>query len=140
MFSGWADKISDGLNYLYLPFEFQKYFGQIMQWTFAQRSSPHELIHWKTHKYWLQTGEYKIVIDMGTNTGPFSFAAWVCLPDAQIYAFEPLTDCFNQLIKNLNPFENFTIQQIAIGDQKGQKEMFSNRKEFFTVGGFCDEK
>jgi len=126
MFSGWADKISKGLNYLFLPFEFPKYFGQIMQWTFAQRSLPRELIHWKTHKNWFQTLGFKTIIDVGANTGPFSFAARVCLPDVQIYAFEPLPDCFNLLVKNMTPFDNFIAYQTAIGDQKGQMEMWKS--------------
>jgi len=126
MFAGWADKISKGLNYLFLPFEFPKYFGQLLNWTLIQRSLPRELIHWKTHKNWFQARGFKTIIDVGANTGPFSFAARVCLPDAQIYAFEPLPDCFNQLVKNLTSFGNFTAYQTAVGDQKGQMEMWKN--------------
>ena len=120
MFSGWADKISNGLNYLFQPFEFQKYFGQIMQWTFAQRSSPRKLIHWKTHKYWFQTRGFKTSIDVGANVGPFSFAARVCLSDEQINAFEPLPDYFNQLVKNLNLLEISPLTRQRLVTKKGR--------------------
>ena len=126
MFSQWVDKLSKGLNYFFLPFEFPWYFGQLLNWTFTQRSLPRELIHWKAHKNWFQTRKFNTVIDVGANTGPFSFAARVFLPKAQIYAFEPLPDCFNQLTKNLTPFGNFTAYQTAIGDQNGQMEMWKN--------------
>jgi len=126
MLSYWAEEISKGLNYLFLPFEFPKYFGRILHWTFMQRSLPRELIHWKIHKNWFQTCGFKTIIDIGANTGPFSFAARVFLPDAFIYSFEPLPECFEQLLKNLAPFGNFTAFQTAIGDQNGQIEIWKS--------------
>jgi FkbM family methyltransferase len=138
MLSDWIDKTIKGFNYLFLPFEFPKFFGQILDWTFTQRSLPRELIHWKTHKNWFQSRGFKTIIDLGANAGPFSFAARAFLPDAQIYAFEPLPDCYERLVKNLTPFGNFTAFQSAIGDQSGQMEMwkseFSESSSILAMG------
>lgn len=138
MFSGWTEKISKGLSYLFLPFEFPKYFGKILYWTFKQRSLPRELIHWKAHEKWFKTCGFKTIIDVGANSGPFAFAARVFLPEAAIYAFEPLPDCYGRLLNNLNPFGNFTAYQTAIGDQNGQmaiwKSDFSESSSILPMG------
>jgi hypothetical protein len=150
MFSDWVDKILKGLNHLFLLFKFPKYFGQNINWTFIQRSLPRELIH-KTHKDWFQPGGFKTIIDMDANMGAFSYAVRVFLPNAHIYAFKPLPDCFDQIVKNVNSFGNFIASQAAIGDQNRQMEkwnsfthiwmaVFFNRMVFFTVNGSRDEK
>ena len=126
MFSGWVEVISKGLDYIFLPFEFPLHFGRILEWTISQRSLPRELIRLKNHALWFRTKGFQTILDVGANTGPFAFAIRTLLPAAQIYAFEPLPDCHRRLEKNLSPLGNFHAFQSAIGNQKGEIEMWES--------------
>jgi hypothetical protein len=46
---------------------------------------------------WLVRSGIKTIIDVGANTGQFSRAIHEVLPEAYIYSFEPLSDCFSEL-------------------------------------------
>jgi len=126
MFSGCVDKISKGLNYFFLPFENSRYFGDLVRLVFSQRSLPRELIHLQQYQKWFRKKSFKTIIDVGANTGPFAFAARVLLADSQIYAFEPLPECYQKLNSNLSPYGHFSAFQSAIGNQRGEMEMWKS--------------
>jgi len=138
MFHNLSESISKGLNYVFLPFEFPKYFSTILKWNFSQRSLPRELIRLKSHALWFKNRNFKTILDVGANTGPFAFAARCLLPSVQIYAFEPIPECHRQLVENLSPFGNIQTFQSAIGNQKGEIEMwkseFSESSSILAMG------
>jgi len=138
MFDGWAETISKGLNYLFLLFEFPQHFGRIIGWTLSQRSLPRELIRLKKYAQWFKNRDFKTILDVGANAGPFAFAARSLLPAARIYAFEPLPDCHRRLEENLSPLGNFQAFRTAIGNQRGEIEMwkseFSESSSILAMG------
>lgn len=56
------------------------------------------------------------VLDIGANTGEYSKEMRALLPHAQIYAFEPLHDCFARLSAALPGDERFHALNVALGD------------------------
>jgi hypothetical protein len=46
---------------------------------------------------WFKSFGIDTVLDIGANTGQFTKTILALLPNANIYSFEPLPDCFEQL-------------------------------------------
>lgn len=74
-----------------------------------------------------------IVFDVGANVGEWTAElATQCSKNISIYAFEPSTDTFAQLEKNLARFsdKNITIKCIhsALGDHRGSATLFKQGK------------
>ena len=51
--------------------------------------------------YLLEDMVYLTVLDVGANTGQFALEIHKILPQAMIYSFEPLKDCYEQLMHNM---------------------------------------
>ena len=68
---------------------------------------------------WLRKLNIVTVIDIGANIGNFAMIAHATMPSAQIYAFEPLPDCYNQLLARMRGVRRFQALNIALGDKKG---------------------
>jgi FkbM family methyltransferase len=77
---------------------------------------------------WLKTAEIRTVIDVGAHTGEFASAVRAILPDASIYAFEPLPDCHVKLSKRFETDSSFQALNVAIGERRDQIEF--HRCEF----------
>ena len=77
---------------------------------------------------WLQEFGIKTVLDIGANVGFFSLMINKILPDASIYSFEPLKDCYQSLVKNTKNIKRIECFNIAIGSQTG--ETIIHRNEF----------
>jgi FkbM family methyltransferase len=75
---------------------------------------------------WLQEFGICTVIDIGANIGQYASYIRQIFPDVQIYSFEPLKDCFEQLEKNMNNDPRFKAFNCAIGDKSGQAQMHRN--------------
>lgn len=75
---------------------------------------------------WLKQLPIKTVIDIGANTGQFSQKICQLLPNAKIYAFEPLPDCYSALIATFDKNSNFTAFNVALGNQTGQAKIYQN--------------
>jgi FkbM family methyltransferase len=70
----------------------------------------------------------KTVLDIGANTGQFAVQARGALPEAYIYSFEPLKECFDKIkttFKNDDKFEAFNF---ALGDKK--EEVVMNKSAY----------
>lgn len=65
----------------------------------------------------------KTVMDIGANTGMFSKEMRGKFPDAQIYAFEPLSDCYKTLVSKMGSDDKFKAWNIALGDSNGRAEI-----------------
>jgi FkbM family methyltransferase len=68
---------------------------------------------------WIQGMGIKTVIDVGAHAGESARQFHQIFPDAMIYSFEPLHDCFvelNSVMKNVPDFKSFNL---ALGDKEG---------------------
>jgi FkbM family methyltransferase len=63
------------------------------------------------------------VFDIGANNGEFSKESLAHLPNARVYAFEPLADCFKTLTSRFAGTSNFHAFQVALGDTSGQAQI-----------------
>ncbi|MBP6885643.1 MAG: FkbM family methyltransferase [Candidatus Pacebacteria bacterium] len=89
----------------------------------------------------------RTVIDIGASKGGFSAELHGVLPEAQIYAFEPLSDCFAQIQERMKGVSKFRAFNLALGDTPGKvvmhrssysgcsslREMASLHKDTFPV-------
>ncbi len=67
---------------------------------------------------WIQDMNIKTVIDIGANVGQSALEFHKIFPDAKIYSFEPLHDCFVQMNANLRNVPNFKSFNLALGEEK----------------------
>jgi len=74
-------------------------------------------------KKWLLDSNINTVIDIGANIGEFTFIFSELFPNAYIYAFEPLPDCFNQLEKRTKNMRNIKIFNFALGSTEGELKL-----------------
>jgi len=72
---------------------------------------------------WLTDMNIKTVLDVGANTGISAKKFHKLMPEAYIYSFEPLGDCFAELSKSLPGVERFKPFNIALGDTEGKTAM-----------------
>lgn len=70
----------------------------------------------------------RTVIDVGANVGHFGELAHRLFPDAAIYCFEPLPDCFRELQTTLKCVPRVKLFPFALGDTTGPLRM--NRSAF----------
>ena len=76
------------------------------------------------NKGWLKQSGIKTVVDIGAHSGEFSSAVRAVLPDAKIFAFEPLPECHGQLVKRFGKNGAVHVFQTAIGDSTGEVEFW----------------
>lgn len=72
---------------------------------------------------WLRNLKIKTIIDIGASKGNFSFEFHGIFPDAQIFAFEPLSDCFALVQKRMAGIPGFRAFNVALGDAAGSVTM-----------------
>jgi FkbM family methyltransferase len=80
----------------------------------------------KYHSFWddiAQPRGFKTILDIGSNEGHFSKEMRRRFPDAHIYAFEPLKDCFETLGNTMRGDRHFTSFNVALGEEKAQTEI-----------------
>lgn len=83
---------------------------------------------------WLQEMNFQTVLDVGANVGQFATAARAILPDAAIYSFEPLPDCFSELERRMSGAGKFRAFNVGLGAVRG--EMQFNRSSFAPSSSF----
>ena len=81
--------------------------------TFAQFDQP-----------WFRSLNVQSVVDVGANEGQFSHTMRSLAPNALIYAFEPIPDCFNRLKNRFARDKRFILFNCALSDRSG-KEVFN---------------
>jgi len=77
---------------------------------------------------WLRQYEIKTILDIGANTGQFAHKINKIFPNANIYCFEPLEDCYQELVNNCREFNSFQAFNCAIGNETGEIEI--HRSEY----------
>jgi FkbM family methyltransferase len=71
-------------------------------------------------KPWLFNADIHTIFDVGANTGQFARAIHDLLPEAYIYAFEPLADCFTALQRTMRHVKHFQAFNTALGEKEGE--------------------
>lgn len=77
----------------------------------------------KYHSFWEDLAPslgINIILDIGANEGFFSADMRKRFPNAQIYAFEPLHDCFKTLNSKMAGDLKFKSLNVALGEAKGE--------------------
>jgi FkbM family methyltransferase len=77
---------------------------------------------------WLQDFGIKTVLDVGANIGWFTNMMCTVLPESRIYAFEPLCDCFKNLVNNTQQNTQVKCFNVALGSET--KDAIINKNEF----------
>lgn len=71
---------------------------------------------------YLQVAGFRTILDIGANTGQFAMAAQAAFPNAQLFSFEPIPECFLQLQHNLAGSASFKALNCGIGNEDGELE------------------
>ena len=69
-------------------------------------------------KKWLLHSKINTIIDIGANIGEFTLIFAELFPEAEIYAFEPLPDCYNQLKTKTKHIPIISTFNIGLGSKK----------------------
>ena len=75
---------------------------------------------------WLKEKNIKTIFDIGANTGQFAWQFHRLFPDAEIYSFEPLKNCYNEMLKRMENVQKFHAFNFALGDKTGKAEIHHN--------------
>ena len=78
-------------------------------------------------QYGLSVAEARCVIDIGANIGIFTMAVKRKAPEAIVYAFEPISDTFHILERNIRSLEcsDIYLYNVAIGSQDHSEKTFT---------------
>ena len=75
------------------------------------------------HSYWetvVAPHHIQTVFDIGANNGEYSKEIFTHIPEAEVYAFEPLSDCFETLTKSFEENPRMHAFKTALGDSHGE--------------------
>ena len=72
---------------------------------------------------WLRDRNISTVLDIGGNVGQFAALIHQALPEAQVYSFEPLSDCCERLKKTMAGVSGFQAFDFALGDTRGRTQI-----------------
>jgi FkbM family methyltransferase len=73
---------------------------------------------------WLRSANFGTVLDIGANVGQFAGLIQKYLPDASLYSFEPIPECYNALVLKMKSHTNFKSFNLALGDLDGETDFF----------------
>jgi FkbM family methyltransferase len=76
------------------------------------------------NKPWLLNSGIRTVFDVGANTGQFAQAIHEVLPEAYVYSFEPLPDCFAELQRTMRSVSTFKAFNTALAEEGGEAEFY----------------
>jgi FkbM family methyltransferase len=76
---------------------------------------------------WLIDLQIKTILDIGANTGQFAQAISTIFPNAIIYSFEPLSDCYKELVKKFESHQNFQALNIALSNKTETTQIYRNQ-------------
>jgi FkbM family methyltransferase len=81
----------------------------------------------RMNRRWVKEAGIRTVIDIGAHSGEFSSAIRALLPSAQIYAFEPLPDCYEKIRTRFNADPNYRVFHNSLGEQRGQVKFWLSK-------------
>ncbi len=68
----------------------------------------------------------KTVIDVGANIGQFATATSKFYPNCKIYSFEPVPDCYEQLVENTKKIQGLKTYNNALGNSNVEIPFYQN--------------
>jgi FkbM family methyltransferase len=74
----------------------------------------------RINQRWIREAGIKTVVDIGAHSGEFSSAIRAILPTAQIYAFEPLPECYERIRNRFKSDTRYRAFQNPLGENRGQ--------------------
>lgn len=77
---------------------------------------------------WLSNMNIHTIIDIGANDGHFANKIHKILPNAQLYSFEPLKDCYEKLLNKFAEVKTFKAFNLALGNKEEKVEI--HRSEY----------
>ena len=77
---------------------------------------------------WLRNMNIETILDIGANTGQFAKSMHELFPEARLYSFEPLKDCYDELLVQFKNVPQFQAFNVALGDETGLVEI--HRSEY----------
>lgn len=78
-------------------------------------------------KRWLTNLQIKTIFDVGANTGQFAHFITRIFPEAKIYSFEPLRECYEELVQSFDGNPNFQGFNLALSDEIGETKIYRNQ-------------
>lgn len=81
----------------------------------------------ENQKRWLTNLQIKTIFDIGANTGQFAQSIAKTFPEAKIYSFEPLKECYEELVQNFHSNPNFKGFHLALSDEMGETKIYRNQ-------------
>ncbi len=85
---------------------------------------------------WLTNMKIKTVLDIGANEGQSIEVFSQLCPEAQIYSFEPLSDCYEKLISKYSEVDKVKAFNIALGNESGS--LMFNRNNFSAASSIFE--
>jgi FkbM family methyltransferase len=77
------------------------------------------LTYEKLNTNWFRSLNIDVVLDIGANTGQFTKTIATLLPNATVYSFEPLPECFDKIQQIANTNTQIKAFNLGIGDSSG---------------------
>jgi FkbM family methyltransferase len=71
---------------------------------------------------WLQSANFRTVLDIGANIGQFAGVIQKYLPNVSLYSFEPIAECYDELVRKMGSHKNFKAFNLALGDVDGETD------------------
>lgn len=68
----------------------------------------------------------RTILDIGANVGQFASQIHKLLPEATLYSFEPIEECYKELLKTMRGVPKFCAFNYALGDANGQTQLYRN--------------
>jgi len=75
---------------------------------------------------WLINLKIKTVLDIGSNTGQFAEKILTILKGIDLYCFEPITSCYEELKRNLGSNKRVKFFNFALGNENGDQTINLN--------------
>jgi FkbM family methyltransferase len=92
---------------------------------------------------WFRDLNISTVLDIGANVGQSTITLNKLLPDAEIYAFEPIPECFASLNNKFENQSNVHPINLGIGDESGEitfeKNDYSQSSSFLKMSNIHKE-
>jgi FkbM family methyltransferase len=116
-----ADLFGKGWGYLTTALQHP---GQLLHLPGLVLTGVHAGEFLKLDKVWVRNSGIRTVVDVGAHSGEFSSAICAVLPHIEVFAFEPLPECHDQLIRKFGKNGVVHVFQTAVGDSRGEVEFW----------------
>ena len=79
-------------------------------------------------KRYLSEFDPAVVFDVGANIGQSSLEFSTAYPSAHVFAFEPVSASYDELLQNVNGARNVSCHKVALSDSEREGLITSNGK------------